>query len=79
MNYKPGDIVMKRNSKDRERYIYLGKVIEDDMSSVHILGAVHKEELGWFTAYPIKPVNGGYESHIPIYAWFMDLLEKIGT
>lgn len=71
---------MKRNSDDKDCYIYLGKAMDDDICSpVRTLGVEKQNELGWFAVYPVKPTSGGYESHIPIYAWFVNMLEKAGA
>lgn len=78
MDYRPGDIVTKKNREDNDYYIYLGKVMDDEIClPVRSIGVEKQNELGWFAVYPVKPVNGWYESHVPIYAWFVSMLEKV--
>lgn len=72
---KIGRLMQNRSAKDKETYIFLGLVSETDpLTKIN-----SKRKLGWFTPYPLQLQRGGFESEVPVFAWFIDLFEDIVT
>ncbi len=70
---KVGRIMRNRSASDKEPYIFLGIVSERDP----LMKINPKRKLGWFTPYPLQLQRGGFESEIPVFAWFIDLFEDM--
>lgn len=72
-NEKIGRLMQSKSSTNKEPYIFLGEVEKD-----HVLKEINPErKLGWFTPYPLQLQRGGFESEVPVFAWFVDLFEDI--
>jgi len=72
---KVGRLMQNRSSDNKVPYIFLGLVSGD-----HVLKEINPErKLGWFTPYPLQLQRGGFESEIPVFAWFIDLFEDINA
>lgn len=68
-----GRLMQNRMATNKEHYIFLGLVSGD-----HVLKEINPErKLGWFTPYPLQLQRGGFESEIPVFAWFIDLFEYV--
>lgn len=67
-----GKLMQNRLTIDKEPYIFLGLVSDPTMEKINT-----ERMLGWFTPYPIRLKRGGFESEVPIFAWFIDLFEDI--
>jgi hypothetical protein len=72
-NEKVGRLMQNRSSDNKVPYIFLGPVSGD-----HVLKEINPErKLGWFTPYPLQLQRGGFESEVPVFAWFVDLFEDM--
>lgn len=71
--FEIGRLVHNKFLTDKEPYIFLGLVSErDDLEKINT-----ERRLGWFAPYPLKPQRSGFESEVPVFAWFIDLFEEI--
>ncbi len=70
---KIGRLMQNKLAADKETYIFLGLVSETDP----LMKINSKRKLGWFARHPLQLQRGGFESEVPVFAWFVDLFEDI--